>query len=171
MRVPPFEQNVRLLQSAGIFLSGIIVGGALFMGMYHHNFNELYLDNMSLRKQAADLQEENDNLKLHKNNQTVINHVQIHLEKSSGPPNSQKAPDPLTVKELERKTKQDMMFLVGHSVEDIPDFVQKTRGLMNRRIYPQINRKDYVVSIKTILVINGGIEIWIAAEEFIRKEN
>jgi hypothetical protein len=67
--------------------------------------------------------------------------------------------DPLISKEIVKLMSEDLAVLRGRSVFDIDTDSKLTRSLLNDKIYT-VREKDYKVQIRTMLVVDGVLQIW-----------
>ena len=69
--------------------------------------------------------------------------------------------DPVIIKELVRLVGDDLAALRGRNVFDIDADSKLTRSLLSDKIYT-VREKDYKVQIKTMLVMEGVLQIWVS---------
>lgn len=67
----------------------------------------------------------------------------------------------MIIKELIRLMGDDLAALRGRNVFDIDADSKLTRSLLSDKIYT-VREKDYKVQIKTMLVMEGVLQIWVS---------
>ncbi|OGX68431.1 MAG: hypothetical protein A2189_01840 [Paenibacillus sp. RIFOXYA1_FULL_44_5] len=165
MRVPDFARYRSWLSGIGLFVSGIIVGSALFMAVSQHNFNILYVKYLDLQKQKQDLEIENQTLNKYKKKQTVISRIEVHIEPQKG----DKPLDEVIAQEIEKKVQQELDFYIGKQTADLSTPEQQTimKQMINRRYF--IHNVDYQIKVNTIVILYSHLNLWIEAKEFTKQ--
>ncbi|WP_248930503.1 hypothetical protein [Paenibacillus hamazuiensis] len=163
MRVPQFEYYAGLLQAFGLMLAGAVIGSAVFMGIYKNNFNIVIEQNRELKKEQAELLEKIETNNKLRNKQSVIGDVKVFV--SSGD-NSQL--DKIAAGELERKVEQDLKVVIGQKISAFEENPQLYEKLIAQRIYQGVAQKDYTVSVKTMVLTQTQLKVWIVAKEWNR---
>ncbi|MDT3425171.1 hypothetical protein J2Z22_000684 [Paenibacillus forsythiae] len=159
MRVPPFRQFRRFSQVSAIFVLGMIVGSAVYNAIFHMGFNTLWLDNQDLRVQLEQYEQDILTLKKYKNSSTVIKEIKIRTE-DGGPQESANGLDSATVKDIVRKMGEDLAPMRGRSVFEIDEDSKMARLLLSGKVY-LVRDKEYAVRIRTMLVMEGILQIWV----------
>lgn len=163
MRVPPFQRFRRFYHAASIFVLGMIVGCVVYNSIYHASYNKLWETNHEQQVQIAQYEEDIKTLKKYSNQPTVIKEIKIRVEEHAREPL-----DPLISKEIVRLMGDDLAVLRGRSVFDIDTDSKLTRSLLDDKIYT-VREKDYKVQIKTMLVMEGVLQIWVTANHLDAK--
>jgi hypothetical protein len=160
LRIPPFARYQRLLASFGILVSGAIIGSAVYMSIHQHNYNELYVQLHKYLEENSDLREDIANLNKTKNNQTLVNVVNVHL--------LPKGQDDLITediqKEIEGDVKSELKLVVGQKATFVRDSQPLYERLITQRTY-FLHEKKYIVEVKSIVLIQTELTIWITAQE------
>ncbi|TMV47652.1 hypothetical protein FE783_21945 [Paenibacillus mesophilus] len=86
MRVPPPEPFKRWLSGIGLFLSGMVIGSALYMSIHQTNFSLLVERNTVLQDENDNLKKEIQNLNKFKNSQSIIKKITVRYESGSSSP-------------------------------------------------------------------------------------
>ncbi|AIQ12177.1 hypothetical protein [Paenibacillus durus] len=159
MRVPPFQQFRRFSRMSAIFVLGMIVGSAVYNAIFHLGFNTLWLDNQDLRVQLEQNKRDILTLKKYKNSSTVIKEIKIRTE-DGGSQGSANELDSATVKDIVRKMGDDLAPMRGRSVFEIDEDSKMARLLLSGKVY-LVRDKEYAVRIRTMLVMEGVLQIWI----------
>ncbi|MEV3042581.1 hypothetical protein ABNC12_08680 [Paenibacillus larvae] len=160
MKIPSFYRASLLLPGIGLFLSGVIIGSSIFMGVYHQNFNFLVVELRKLKSDNERLSLDLESLTKFKDKQTVIQRVTVHLKDSQTPPLNEDIR-----KELEKKVQNDMKVVVGQKVNSVNDSLELYEKLISDRTYYGVFEKDYVVRVKAIMLVKNELVFWIAALE------
>lgn len=99
-------------------------------------------------------------LKQYKNQHTVIKSIQIRvLEEQSRAFRL----DRMSESELARRVKEDLSILIGRSIYDIDSDANLARRLLETKTYEDINGKDYGVQLKTVLLADNVLQVWMSA--------
>lgn len=160
MRLPAFDKYVSAMRLLGVFLVGAIVGAAvlhsLFVAKFEANYNTVNALESKLEQYEVDIKK----LKQYKNQHTVIKSIQIRvLEDSSGASKL----DRMTETELAKRLKKDLDILIGRSIYDIDAEANIARKLLENKTYEDVNGKDYGVEIKTVLLADNVLQVWMSA--------
>jgi hypothetical protein len=151
------------MQAAAFFVCGMIVGAAIYSGLASDQANRVIRENIELRKQMADYEENLSQLKKFRNKQTVIRSVTVYVEERKGQPPL----DVVSEVELKDRLKRDLSVFVGRSIYDIGIEAQIARGILNGKIYSDIGQKDYKASIRTMLVVDGTLSVWAEVSKYV----
>jgi apolipoprotein N-acyltransferase len=164
MRVPSFERFQKFMQVTAFFICGVIVGSAVYSAMRVDIVDHVIQENIKLQDQLEsiknDLKEAN---KVRKEN--VIRNIVTIIESPQGKPDL----DILTETALKKALKKDLSVFLGRSIYDINSDSDLAHKLLNKKIYDHIEDKDYEVSTKTILVVDGVLQVWGEAKIHIPK--
>jgi len=158
MRVPPTHRFRPFYQVASIFVLGMVVGSIVYNSLYHASYNKLWLINEQQQLKIAQYEEDIKSLKKYSKQSTVIKEIKIRSEQ-----NDKQPLDPLIIKELVRLMGEDLAALRGRNVFDIDTDSKLTRSLLGDKIYT-VREKDYKVQIKTMLVMEGVLQIWVSID-------
>jgi hypothetical protein len=156
MRVPPTHRFRPFYQVASIFVLGMVVGSIVYNSVYHAAYNKLWETNQGQQIKIAQYEEDIDSLKKYNKQSTVIKEIKIRSEQNDRAPL-----DPVIIKELVRLMGEDLAALRGRNVFDIDADSKLTRSLLSDKIYT-VREKDYKVQIKTMLVMEGVLQIWVS---------
>lgn len=162
MKVPQFERYAHRLQAFALVICGAIIGAAIFMSITHHQLDYEIKMRRELQHQFDKLKEDNESLKIHRNKQSIIKSVHVMLE-------DRVQFDDMIVSEIEKRVEADLKSLRGMPIDQLEQSPQQIRELYGARMLPSIHQKDYVVEIRTIIVIYGDLKVWITAKEYIRQ--
>ena len=159
MRLPPFHRYRRFSQIAAVFVLGMIVGGVVYNSIYHMAYNVLWMTNQDLRIEIEQYKSDIQTLKKYNNTSTVIREIKVRTEESKAKEGTA-AIDPVTSKEVLRKLAADLEPMRGRSMFEIDSDGKLARLLLDSKIYP-VREKEYTVSIRTMLVMEGVLQIWV----------
>ena len=163
MRVPQFDRFTRGLQALGFMIVGAIVGSAVYHSVFHYNFNMLFTENVRLQSQLDDYRKEIDSLSKYKDKQRIYK-LRIRLEEEEG-----KELDEITRDQLKKRLFDDLDIFVGRNIYEIDSDAKLARELLNRKIYPITQDKDFVIGIKTMLLVDGVLQIWVKAKPYLKN--
>ena len=159
MRVPPFERYQRLLAGFGIFLAGGIIGSAVYMSIHQQSYNLLYVKMHTYEEENQKLRLDMESLKKYKNHQSVVTQVNVYVQNREGDA-------PLTEdirQELETRIKKDMKLIIGQKVAFVKDARHVFEQLISQKTY-LLHEKTYTVEVKSIILVQTELSIWITAE-------
>ncbi|AIQ28704.1 MULTISPECIES: hypothetical protein [unclassified Paenibacillus] len=159
MRLPPFHRYRRFSQIAAVFVLGMIVGAVVYNAIYHMGYNVLWLSNQELRIQIEEYRDDIDTLKKYNNTSTVIREIKVRTEDSKVKEGTAVL-DTVTVKEILRKLVSDLEPMRGRSMFEIDSDGKLARLLLDGKIYI-VREKEYTVKIRTMLVMEGVLQIWV----------
>ncbi|CAM2969543.1 hypothetical protein PASE110613_09990 [Paenibacillus sediminis] len=162
MRVPPFDRYRSLMQLASVFVFGMIVGSIFYNVIFQMSYNHLWLTNKDLQIQIEQYKEDIKTLKKYNNRPTVIKEIKVRVEEPD------KVLDSLVVKEIVQKLQKDLEVLRGRNIFEIDSDSRMTRILLDRKIY-SVRDKDYSIQIKTMLVMEGVLQIWVELKEYVHS--
>ncbi|MGG4340383.1 hypothetical protein [Paenibacillus lautus] len=158
MRVPPIDRFRPFYQVASIFVLGMVVGSIVYNSVYHAAYNKLWETNQAQQLQITQYEKDIDSLKKYNKQSTVIKEIKIRSEQDAKEPL-----DPVIIKELVKLMGEDLAALRGRNVFDIDTDSKLTRSLLSDKIYT-VRDKDYKVQIKTMLVMEGVLQIWVSVD-------
>ncbi len=154
MRVPPFKRYRHLSQFIAVFVLGAVIGSVVYNAIFHTAYNLLWLSNQDLESQIKQYEDDIKTLKKYKNQQTVIQEIKIRSEQQDPPI------DPVVVKALIVQLGDDLDVLRGRNIFEIDTYSKFVRALLDQKIY-KVREKEYSVEIKTMLLIEGMLQIWV----------
>jgi hypothetical protein len=163
LKVPPFDQFTGLLQSIGLIIVGTCIGSALFLSLYHHHLNTALILNKELQAENEKLLQDNSTYKLSKNKQSRIIGLEVIVESDESHPL-----DKLTEQELERRVRNDLNVVKGQKVSSFADSPHIYQKLISQKTYHNILDKDYTVDVRTMLLIQTELKVWVTAKEWKR---
>ncbi|QAY65107.1 hypothetical protein [Paenibacillus protaetiae] len=168
MRIPPFHRLGRLVQSAGIFICGAVIGAVVYNTLFQAKFESVV--NLKLELESKLAQYELDLKKYDQLNTkyTVIKSVQPRIEEDAGADGKIMKLDKLTETELIKRVKQDLSVFIGRSIYEVDSDSRFARKLLEKKIYYNIMGKDYTVEAKTLLVAGNVLQVWIQVHPYER---
>lgn len=160
MRVPAFSKFHRLMQNTAVFICGLIVGSAVATAMMNDQFDLVVKDNIRLRteletikqdrKQDGQIQKRNVIKSIIPQLEAVLNTTQL---------------DTITEGEIKKRLKRDLDIFIGRSIYDIDTDAPLARRLLQKKLYDSIADKTYEINIKTMLVVDGVLRVWVEVRE------
>lgn len=155
MRVPPFDRFLPFMRLSAVFVLGMIIGSVVYNTVWHTSYNALWTSNQDLQFQLQQAQDDNKTLRKYSKRQTVIKEIKLTAEASSA-----EKVDSITLKEIVQRVRRDLEVLRGRDMFEIDSDSKLVRILLNRRIY-HVREKDYIIQVKTMLVMEGMLQMWI----------
>ncbi|MEK4731427.1 MULTISPECIES: hypothetical protein [Paenibacillus] len=159
MRVPPFERLRPFMQLSSVFVLGMITGGIIYNVIWHASFNQLWTNNQDLQFQLQQAEEDNKTLRKYSKRQTVVKEIKLIAEEASA-----EKIDPINLKELLRRVSRDLEVLRGRDMFEIDSDSKLVRMLLHQKKYT-VRDKEYTIQVKTMLVMEGVLQIWLEAKE------
>ncbi|AIQ46263.1 hypothetical protein R70723_10510 [Paenibacillus sp. FSL R7-0273] len=159
MRIPPFQRFRRFSQISAVFVLGMITGAVMYNAIFHIGYNVLWLDNQDLRVQLAQYSKDIKTLKKYNNTSTVIREIKLRTEGSKSKDGAD-ALDQVTLKEIISRMSEDLEPMRGRSMFDIDTDSKLARLLLDGKLYI-VREKEYSVRIRTMLVMEGVLQIWV----------
>ncbi|MED5020639.1 hypothetical protein P9847_25600 [Paenibacillus chibensis] len=154
MRIPPFKRYRHISQTFAVFVLGVVVGSVVYNAIFHTSFNQLWLSNLDLEGQIKQYEDDIDTLKKYRHQQTVIREIKIRSEQKNPPI------DPAAIKAIIAKLGDDLDVLRGQNAFEIDTYSKFVRALLDKKIY-KVRDKEYSVEIKTMLLMEGMLQIWV----------
>lgn len=152
----------RFMQLAAVFILGMVAGSIGFNIVYQASFNQLWLENKDLQIQLYQAEEDNKTLKKYHKRSTVIKEIKVRVEDRDPPL------DALAVKEVVQQLHEELEVLRGRSMFEIDSDAKMARTLLNRKIYA-VRDKEYAIQVKTMLVSEGVLQIWVDIRPYVRS--
>lgn len=164
MRVPQTRMFAGWFSSIGLLCAGSVIGAAIFMVIYQHNMTELMKQNALLKEERDQLMDEIEPLKTYRDYESTLKSIEVQIESLP----SRNAPDELVQSQIKKNVHEQLKPLIGIKVANLYDHPKQIINYFGRRILPNINEKDYIVEINTVVILYGKLHVWINVEE--RKE-
>ncbi|GAA0133687.1 hypothetical protein YSY43_05270 [Paenibacillus sp. YSY-4.3] len=158
---PTMEGFRRFMQLTAVFILGMVTGSIVYNIIYQTNYNTLWIQNKDLQIQLYQAEEDNKTLKKYNKRSTVIKEVKIRVEERDPPLDS------LAVKEVVQQLHEELDVLRGRSIFEIDSDGKMARTLLDRKIYT-VRDKEYSIQIKTMLVSEGVLQVWVDMRPYIR---
>lgn len=166
MRIPPFERYVKGMQMFGVLLLGMLIGAIVFNSLYHSQVELLIIRNSELKVKIAQLEGDLQKFQQFKNQHTVIKSVLPRIEQEAGQNTTRPNIDKVTEAELIKRIKADLSSFIGQSIYEIDSDAQLARKLLERKVYTDVYSKDYSIEIKTVLVVENVLRVWVTVRSY-----
>lgn len=164
MRVPQFDRLKHRLQALALVICGMIIGAAIFMSITHKQLDYEIKKGRDLQNQLDKVLEDVESLKIYQNKQSIIKSVNVALESES-----KTSLDDVIVSDIIKRVETDLKSLKGKPIAHLDQSPEQVRELYGTRLLPNIHGKDYIIEIRTMIVMYGDLKIWISAKEYIRQ--
>lgn len=161
LRRPTIEKFRRFIQLTAIFILGMVAGSVVYNIIYQTSYNTLWIQNKDLQIQLYQAEEDKKTLKKYNKRSTVIKEIKIRVEDRDPPLDS------LAVKEVVQQLHEELEVLRGRSIFEIDSDGKMARTLLNRKIYA-VRDKEYSIQIKTMLVSEGVLQVWVDMRPYVR---
>lgn len=164
MKVPDFRQFAAWSRAAAFIICGIIIGAAVFMLIYQHNMNEILTEYDTLRREKNELLTKIADLEKYKNQHTVIKSIVVDIEDDPDGPEISK----VIKNKLIESVKEALSVLKGKEISYFAntDTSQLARVLFGQRRISNIHDRDYIVEIKTMIIVYDELKVRITAKEW-----
>ncbi|MNN42378.1 hypothetical protein D3C81_1565540 [compost metagenome] len=149
------------MQFTAVFILGMVMGSIVYNVIYQTSYNLLWIQNKDLTIQLHQAEEDIRTLKKYNNRSTVIKEIKVRVEERDPPLDS------LAVKEVAEQLHNELEVLRGRNIFDIDSDAKMARTLLNRKIYV-VRDKEYSIQIKTMLVSDGVLQVWVDMRPYIR---
>ncbi|MFD2116536.1 hypothetical protein ACFSTH_07365 [Paenibacillus yanchengensis] len=169
MRIPLFAKFTKAMQFVGVLLVGIILGAALYHSLSLASLEKLMNERTILQAKLTQYEEDITHLNQFKDQHTVIKSILPRIENEKGQTSERPLLDQLTETEIIKRVKEDLSVFLGRSIFDIDSNAQFARKLLEKKVYSDINQKDYVIEIKTVLVVDNVLQVWLTVRTSIKK--
>ncbi|MNZ60541.1 hypothetical protein D3C78_786120 [compost metagenome] len=166
MRVPPFERYVKGLQMAGMLMLGMLIGAIIYNSLYLAQFEALITLKSELEVKLEQYEQDIKNLKKFKNQHTVIKSVHPRIEREAGQQAGRPELDQITEAELLKRIKEDLSSFLGQSIYEIDSDAKFARTLLDRKVYSDVYGKDYTIEVKTVLVVDNVLHVWVKVRSY-----
>ncbi|MZQ84983.1 hypothetical protein GQF01_22990 [Paenibacillus sp. 5J-6] len=160
MRIPPFARYQRLLANFALMVSGAIIGSAVYMSIHQHTYTQLYVEMHKYLQENRDLRNDIDSLNKTKNKQSLINIVNVHLVSK----NQDELISEDIQKEIESDIKSELKLVIGQKATYVKDAQPLYEKLITQKTYI-LHDKKYIVEVKSIVLIQTELTVWITAQE------
>ncbi|CAM4116451.1 hypothetical protein L1N85_02845 [Paenibacillus alkaliterrae] len=168
MRVPPFDRYIRGLQLVGVLILGMIIGAIIYNSLYVVEFQALITLKSELEEKLEQYENDIKGLKQFKNQHTVIKSVLPRIEKEAGQDTGRPKLDQVTEAELITRIKKDLSSFLGQSIYKIDSDAQFARKVLDKKVYTDVYGKDYEIEVKTILVVDNVLQVWVIVRNYAR---
>lgn len=145
------------IRDIAIMLTGMIVGAAVYQAIMLHQVDELTMRNLDLQDRLSHYQTENEDLQRFKNRSTIIKSISLHIYDQADSNTLPQADET----ELRKQVLHDLAGLKGRNVFQIDEYMKLVEGLLTRKPYPDINNHSYTVTLRTMLVTEGALHVWV----------
>lgn len=164
MRVPPMRRFRRISAALGIFVFGMVAGAAVYNGLFAAKFEALVNRLHETEEKLGEYELEIRKLTTYRNEHAVIKSVVLHIETNRGPDGSPQPLDTVTEARLKQQLRRDLAAFLGRSVYDIDSEARLARLLLDGKVYKGLKNTDYVVEIRTVLVADNTMTVWVTAK-------
>lgn len=162
MRVPSFEKYSGWLSGAGIFISGMIVGAAVFLSIYQEHLSILHERAGALANQNKTLSDNLESLNKFKKNQQYVGKIDVIVELSA---KEKDKVDVNVLNEVKRRVYDDIKQISGKPVSAVKEAPDIFTDLVDRKVYGNVFQKNYLVSVKRLVLVQTDFILYISYSE------
>ncbi|WP_307548622.1 MULTISPECIES: hypothetical protein [unclassified Paenibacillus] len=130
------------------------------MSIHQYNYTQLYVEMHKYLQENRDLRADIDSLNKTKNKQSLINVVNVHLVQK----NQEELISEDIQKEIESDIKSELKLVIGQKAAFVRDSQPLYERIITQRTYI-LHDKKYVVEVKSIILIQTELTVWITAQE------
>lgn len=161
------KRSPRILQGIGLFIAGAVIGSAVFMSVTKHHLDLVLTQNRELIDERNQLLLDNETLKSTKNQYSTINLLNVYVESADD-----KELDKAAESELRKMVHADLRkMVIGQKVTNFADNHELFEHLLTKKTYPSVLEKDYIVSFRTMVLVQTELRVWVTAKEWKRIPN
>lgn len=146
---------------SGILLLGMLLGAIIYNSIYIARFEYIIIEKSELEAKLEQYEQDIKNLNQFKNQHTVIKSILPRIEAEAGQKTSRPPIDKITEAELIKRVKEDLSVFIGQSIYEIDSNAQFARKVLERKVYRDVSGKDYSIEIKTMLVSDNVLHVWL----------
>jgi len=166
MRVPSAYWLVRYMRAAGLLVAGAVIGSAVFMSVYQHNFELLVLENRRLAAENEELSKTLEPLLKNKDRPSIVNQIKINIASPVG----SAALDEVTATELRRILQNDLEPLRGRTVDAAADSMLVVKRLVERKVYRLSDNQEFTLELQLSVIKGDILSIWVMASPHVRSD-
>lgn len=163
MRIPPFERYSGWMSGFGIFIAGMIVGAALFLSLYQEHLSIMHERVGALTNQNKTLSDNLESLNKYKKNQQYIGKVDVIVELAA---KDKDKTDVNVLNEIKRRVYEDIKKVSGVTVSAVKDAPDHFFDHVDHKVYRNVFEKDYVVTVRRLMVIQTDFILYISYGEY-----
>ncbi|WP_438446143.1 hypothetical protein [Gorillibacterium sp. sgz5001074] len=163
MRIPSFERYKGWMSGFGIFIAGGIVGAAVFLSVFQQNMSILHQKVGALTNQNKTLADSLESLNKYKKNQQYIGKVDVIVEVDA---KNSAATDVNVLNELKSRVYNDIKKVSGISVSAVKEAPEHFYDHVDKKLYRGVFEKDYVVTVRKLMVIQTDFVLYISYGEY-----
>jgi hypothetical protein len=167
VRVPTVEWLRPYMRAMGLVLAGMVIGSALYMSIYAHNFSILFDDNQRLNSENQEIRKELEPLIRKQNHQIIIRQIKINMTTVGA---SGTILEDAVITELRRALLRDLELVRGTSIDSVTHTLIVAKGIIKRKIYRLSGEKEYTLEIPMIIIKNSELTIWVEARPYIHND-
>jgi len=152
--------SISFTQGIGLLLLGGIIGAAIFMLVYHHNFSVIVDENHILRNQTIELTEDLDHMRKNEKKQTVIKQIDARLQEDG----TQHLTASLK-EELEKKVRSSLKIVYEQKITTAKENIFVYEKLITNRNNYLVLDKHFNVTVKFFTLIGTELTVWFTVKE------
>lgn len=164
MRVPSAYWTVRYMRAAGLLIAGAVIGSAVFMSVYQHNFEIIILENQRLKAENEELKKTLDPFLKNKDRPSLINQMKIHIASPIGAGEL----DEVTATEIRRILQNDLEPLRGRTVDAAADSMLVAKRIIERKVYILSDNQEFTLELQLSVFKGDTLSIWVMASPHVR---
>lgn len=162
MRVPSFERYSGWLSGFGIFVAGMIVGAAVFLSIYQEHLSILHERVGALTNQNKTLSDNLESLDKFKKNQQYVGKIDVIVELSA---REKDRVDVNVLNEIKSLVYDDIKQISGKPVSAVKEAPDIFTDLVDRKVYRNIFQKNYIVTVRRLVVVQTDLILYISYAE------
>jgi hypothetical protein len=166
MRTPSMVWFARYMRAAGLIIAGMIIGAAMFMAAYQHNFDLLFRENQQLRTENEEIRKTLEPYIKDKNRTAIVRQIKINIFT----PASSDSLDEITTTELRRKLQSDLEVIRGRSFDSAADSLLVARRIIHRKVYTLVDKQEFTIQLPLFLLKGDTLTIWAEVNRYLPSD-
>jgi hypothetical protein len=152
--------SIAFTKGLGLLVIGGIIGAAIFMIIFQHNFSLIKEENQILRNQTFELSEDLDHLRKNEKKLTVIRQIDAELLEDSALQLTTSMKE-----ELEKKVRDSIKIIYDKKISSVKDNILVYENLITARNSYVVLDKKFNVTVKFFTLIGTELTVWFTAKE------
>ena len=152
--------SIAFTKGLGLLVVGGVIGAAIFMIIYQHNFSLIVEENQILRNQTIELSEDLDHLRKNEKKHTVIRQIDTRLQEDS----TQRLAASIK-EELEKKVRDSLKIVYDQKISTAKENILVYEKLISARNSYVVLDKNFYVTVKFFTLIGTELTVWFTAKE------
>lgn len=151
---------IAFTKALGLLFIGGVIGAAIFMVIYQHNFSVIAEKNQILYNQIIELSEDLDHLRKNEKKLTVIRQIDAELLEDSSLHLTASMKE-----EIEKKVRDSLKVVYDQKISTAKESILVYENLITSRNSYVILDKKFNITVKFFTLIGTELTVWFTAKE------